>query len=123
MDPAVRLASTIADPLVCQLLLPVEATPDRAQAEEELLARLVSFRGENPPLSYETLLSLARELVALAALAHRLPPEDEEPVAAVLSRTLWIIGELDTTDVQAVRLGPQTSRASCAPRCRVRTGS
>ncbi|MGP3976753.1 NACHT domain-containing protein [Streptomyces sp. 8N114] len=108
MDPAVRLASTVADPLVCQLLLPVEATPDKARAdEEELLARLVSFRGENPPLSYETLLSLAQELVGLTAPAYRLPPEDEEPVAAVLSRTLWITGELDTTDVQAVRLGPQ----------------
>ncbi len=107
MDPAVRLASTVADPHVSQLLLPVEATPDQAQSEGELLARLVSFRGENPPLSYESLLSLARELVGLAAPAHRLPHLDEGPVAAILARTLWIIGELDTTDEQAVRLGPQ----------------
>ncbi|MEU2086208.1 NACHT domain-containing protein [Streptomyces albus] len=107
MDLAVRLASSVADPLVSQLLLPVEATPDKAQAEGELLARLVSFRGETPPLSYESLLSLAGELVALAAPASRLPPRDERPVAAVLSRTLWIAGELDVTDVQAVRLGPQ----------------
>ncbi|MDJ1138028.1 NACHT domain-containing protein [Streptomyces iconiensis] len=107
MDPAVRLASTVADPLVSQLLLPVEAAPDKTQAEGELLAHLVSFRGESPPVSYETLLSLAEELVGLTAVPHRLPPEDETPVAAVLSRTLWIIGELDTTDVQAVRLGPQ----------------
>ncbi|NSC23179.1 NACHT domain-containing protein [Streptomyces albus subsp. chlorinus] len=107
MDPAVRLASSVADPLVCQLLLPVESTPDKAQAEGELLARLVSFRGETPPLSYESLLSLAGELVALTAPAQRLPPWDEEPVAGVLARTLWIMGELDTTDVQAVRLGPQ----------------
>ncbi|MDF4254179.1 NACHT domain-containing protein [Streptomyces sp. WMMB303] len=107
MDPAVRLASTVADPHVSQLLLPVESTPDQAQSEGELLARLVSFRGENPPLSYESLLSLARELVGLAAPAHRLPHLDEGPVAAILARTLWIIGELDTTDEQAVRLGPQ----------------
>lgn len=107
MDPAVRLASTVADPLVSQFLLPVESTPDKAQTEGELLARLVSFRGERPPVSYESLLSLAEELVGLTAPSYRLPPEDEVPVAAVLSRTLWIIGELDTTDVQAVRLGPQ----------------
>lgn len=107
MDPAVRLASTVADPLVSQFLLPVESTPDKAQAEGELLAHLVSFRGERPPVSYASLLSLAEELVGLTAPPHRLPPEDEAPVAGVLSRTLWIIGELDTTDVQAVRLGPQ----------------
>ncbi|WP_326688779.1 MULTISPECIES: NACHT domain-containing protein [unclassified Streptomyces] len=107
MDPAVRLASTVADPLVSQLLLPVEATPDNAQTEDELLARLVSFRGESPPMSYESLLSLVGELVALTASGYRLLPQDEAPVAGVLSRTLWIAGELDTTDVQAVRLGPQ----------------
>ncbi|MGY1437246.1 NACHT domain-containing protein [Streptomyces reniochalinae] len=107
MDPAVRLASAVADPLVSQFLLPVEATPDKAQAEGELLARLVSFRGEAPPLSFESLLSLAEELVSLTAPAHRLPARDETPVAAVLARMLWIIGELDVTDVQAVRLGPQ----------------
>ena len=107
MDPAVRLASTVADPLVSQLLLPVEATPDNAQTQDELLARLVSFRGETPPLSYESLLSVVGELVALTASGYRLLPQDEAPVAGVLSRTLWIAGELDTTDVQAVRLGPQ----------------
>ena len=84
MDPAVRLASTVADPLVSQLLLPVEATPDNAQTEDELLARLVSFRGEAPPMSYESLLSLVGELVALTAAGYRLLPQDEAPVAGVL---------------------------------------
>ncbi|GAA2104902.1 NACHT domain-containing protein [Streptomyces albiaxialis] len=109
MDPAVRLASAVADPIVSQLLLPVEAAPASLKdaTTSELLAHLVSFRGENPALSYEGLLSLSQELVELASAAHRLPAVERAPIAVVLSRTLWIIGELDTTDVQAVRLGPQ----------------
>ncbi|GEB53665.1 MULTISPECIES: NACHT domain-containing protein [Streptomyces] len=109
MDPAVRLASTVADPLVSRLLLPTEAATDDGAhpGEPELLARIVSFRGADPPLGYEDLLALAEEFVARTAARHHLPTRDEAPVATVLSRTLWTIGELPTTDAQAVRLGPQ----------------
>lgn len=123
MDPAIRLSSRIARPLVERLVRPPGAAPGTEPAaapgtepaaepaaapgaEAQLLAHLVSFRGHAPPLPYEELLGISRELVRLTALPDQLPQADEDPVAAVLSRTLWIIGELDITDVQAVRLGP-----------------
>lgn len=78
-------------------------------AGDRLLAHLVTFRGERPALGWEELLETAGELVrlGLAGGVRRLPAGEDDAVAAVLARTLWAIGELDTTDGQAVRLGPQ----------------
>lgn len=111
-QPAVRLASSVVEPLIRRLLASDQPSPDREQGT--LIARLVSFRGENPELSWEELLGLAGELVAhgLDTTGRRAAPapgsgEDGTAVAEVLARTLFVIGELDTTDTQAVRLGPQ----------------
>ena len=106
MEPAVRLASTVVDPIISRLFSPDPAPPPDSG---RLIAGLVAFRGEKPTLSWEELLGLAAELVRLGLIAtgQRLPAGEEAGVAAVLARTLWVIGELDTTDVHAVRLGPQ----------------
>lgn len=109
MEPAVRLASTVVDPLIGRLFIPAPAQGASPDGSGQLMARLVSFRGEDPALGWEELLEVAAELVRLGlnVTGLRLPAAEESGVAAVLARTLWVIGELDTTDVQAVRLGPQ----------------
>ncbi|WP_314178320.1 NACHT domain-containing protein [Streptomyces winkii] len=108
MEPVVRLASSVADPLIGRLLSP-EPPRTEPSGSGRLIAGLVSFRGGDAAVGWEELLEVARELVTLglAAAGQRLPAEEEAGVAAVLARTLWVIGELDTTDAQAVRLGPQ----------------
>lgn len=103
MEPAVRLASSVAAPLVRQLFAPRGAPC----ATEELIAGLVSFRGTHPTCAYDDLERLAREFVRLGLGGRKLPGGEAAAVATVLARTLAIMGELDTTDVQAVRLGPQ----------------
>lgn len=108
MEPAVRIASSAAQPLIARLLIPgVRRTPSSGSGQ--LVAGLVSFRGESPTMSWTELLEVAGELVRLGLIAEeqRLPAAEESGVATVLARTLWVIGELDTTDTQALRLGPQ----------------
>ncbi|MFC4495237.1 NACHT domain-containing protein [Streptomyces ovatisporus] len=123
MEPVVRLASSAVDPLISRLLAPAPQGPPTSaprtaaaarpasvpEGPAQLMARLVSFRGEDPAIGWQELFDVARELVRLGleATEQRLPDGEEEGVAAVLARTLWVIGELDTTDAQAVRLGPQ----------------
>ncbi|EST20859.1 hypothetical protein N566_28025 [Streptomycetaceae bacterium MP113-05] len=104
MEPAVRLSSSAAAPLVRELFAEPQQRPDG----EELIAALVSFRGSRPTCTYGDLERLAREFVRHGLGGRSLPQQEENgPVAAVLARTLAVLGELDTTDVQAVRLGPQ----------------
>jgi hypothetical protein len=103
MEPAVRLASGVAAPLVRELFVP----PGRRPEGEELIAGTVSFRGSHPTCTYGDLERLAREFVRHGLDGRSLPQREEGAVAAVLARTLAVMGELDTTDVQAVRLGPQ----------------
>ncbi|HWM38934.1 MAG TPA: NACHT domain-containing protein [Streptomyces sp.] len=116
MEPAVRLASSVVDPLISRLFVaaPRETAhrgtgPAAPPGSGQLMARLVSFRGQDPALGWEELLEVAAELVRLGleTTGQRLPAGEESGVASVLARTLWVIGELDTTDAQAVRLGPQ----------------
>ncbi|THA25160.1 NACHT domain-containing protein [Streptomyces sp. RKND-216] len=103
MEPAVRLASGVAAPLVRELFVP----PQRPPEGEELIAGTVSFRGLHPTTTYDDLERLAREFVRHGLDGRNLPMREDTAVAAVLARTLAVMGELDTTDVQAVRLGPQ----------------
>ena len=91
---------------------PRESAPAPAAASagsDRLLAALVAFRGDSPTLGWEELLGIAGELVRLGLSSgeQRAAAAEEEAVAAALARTLWVIGELDTTETQAVRLGPQ----------------
>ena len=106
---AVRLPSSAVDPLISRLfrqaLAPVSSTSDSGRP----VAGLVSFHGDEPQMGWEELLGVAAELVRLGleATGQRLPAAEESGVAAVLARTLWVVRELDTTDAQALRLGPQ----------------
>jgi hypothetical protein len=102
MEPAVRLASSAAAPLVGDLFA------SRAPAaDEELIAGLVAFRGDAHG-GYEALERIAGAFVRLGSTPQTAPPPEEtEAVTAVLARTLYGLGELDTTDVQAVGMGPQ----------------
>ncbi|MCT2590040.1 NACHT domain-containing protein [Streptomyces sp. N2-109] len=102
MEP-VRLPSSATAPLVAKLF---GAQPPTADTDE-LIAGLVSFRGVSPQCSYGDLDRLAAEFVRLGLAGRELPGTEADEVASVLARTLAIMGELDTTDVLAVRLGPQ----------------
>ncbi|MCF6523681.1 NACHT domain-containing NTPase [Streptomyces sp. JJ36] len=105
MEAAVRLASTSAAPLVAQLFAPPGR--DLTGGGEKLLAGLVSFRGAHPTCAYDDLERLAGEFVRLGLGPRKLPAGEAGAVARVLAGTLAVMGELDLTDVQAVRLGPQ----------------
>jgi hypothetical protein len=71
------------------------------------ISGFVSFRGERRTLDGKGLEKLAAELVRRALRAGERPvPEDEEQaVVHALAATLHALGDLDMTDVQAVRLG------------------
>ncbi|AXK36251.1 NACHT domain-containing protein [Streptomyces armeniacus] len=123
MEP-VRLPSVDAAPLVRRLFTqqsPVtqqspavppqpqhpQQHPQQPAQHEQLIAGLVSFRGTNPDCGYDELERLAAEFVRLGLGAYELPQGETAGVGTVLARTLAIMGELDTTDVQALRMGPQ----------------
>lgn len=121
MEP-VRLPSADAAPLVRKLFVaPSPGGPRQAPSgrPEQLIAGLVSFRGSHPTCGYDELERLAAEFVRLGLGvgmgpgpgigpgAFRLAPGEHDAVGSVLAGTLTIMGELDTTDEQAVRMGPQ----------------
>ncbi|MGW8381097.1 NACHT domain-containing protein [Streptomyces sp. ODS28] len=105
MEPAVRIASAAAEPVIRRLVREARGPA----GGPELLPALMAFRGADAALGYEDLLDTARELTRLARTHHHFPPmlTKVDGVEDVLARTLWTIGELDLTDEQAVRLGPQ----------------
>lgn len=72
------------------------------------MADLVAYRGEEPTLGRGELSQVAAELVRLAqrTTGQRLSPDEETAVATLLAGSLWAVGDLDTTDADAVRLGP-----------------
>jgi hypothetical protein len=106
---AVRLPSSAVDPLVSRLFRQAPAPVSSTSGSGRPVAGLVSFHGDEPQMGWEELLEVAAELVRLGleATGQRLPAAEESGVAAVLARTLWVVRELDTTDAQALRLGPQ----------------
>ncbi|OEU94385.1 NACHT domain-containing protein [Streptomyces oceani] len=114
MEP-VRLPSRYATPLVGRLFARRDpGVRHEADADEppsgpdgRLIAGLVSFRGGNPTCGYAELQCIAEEFVALGTGADALAAADRAAVATVLAQPLASMGELDTTDVQAVRMGPQ----------------
>ncbi len=72
------------------------------------LSGYVSFKGEKRTLEEKDLTRLAGELVdrALKEAGERpLPDGEERAVAHALARTLYALGDLDMSDVQAVELG------------------
>ncbi|MFF4208464.1 NACHT domain-containing protein [Streptomyces sp. NPDC001796] len=113
MDPAalgVKVASSVVTPLVKRLF--VTEGPGAGLVDKPVrVSEFVSFRGEKRALAEKELTKLAAELVrrAVTAEGERPLPEDETPaVVLALATTLHALGDLNMTDVQAVRLGHQT---------------
>ncbi|WP_093799720.1 NACHT domain-containing NTPase [Streptomyces sp. Wb2n-11] len=127
MDPAVigaRLASSVAGPLVKKLFV---AQPSGAGLVDRpvRLAGYVSFRGEKRTLAHCDLRRLAAELVKQALRAagpgeRPLPAGEDQAVVDALTTTLYALGDLTLTDVEAVGLGhtalaTELRRASDSP--------
>ncbi|MEV7993637.1 NACHT domain-containing protein [Streptomyces sp. NPDC086077] len=116
MEPSVigvRLASAVAVPLVKKLFV-TEGTGAGLVERPVRISSYVSFRGEKRRLDRGDLTQLATELVRQAQKGggeRRLPTAEEEPVAHALADTLYALGELDMTDVQAVELGHEALAA------------
>nr|WP_307783703.1 hypothetical protein [Streptomyces spinoverrucosus] len=110
MEPSVigvRLASAVVAPLVKKLFV-TEGAGAGLVDRPVRISSYVSFRGEKRQLDRKDLARLATELVrqALKGAGERpLLSDEEEAVAHALSDTLYALGELDMTDVQAVELG------------------
>ncbi|GAA2942859.1 NACHT domain-containing protein [Streptomyces enissocaesilis] len=127
MDPAVvgtRLAASVAGPLVKKLFA---AQPPGAGLVDRpvRLAGYVSFRGEKRTLTHSDLRTLAAELVKQALRTagpgeRPLPAGEDQAVVDALTTTLYALGDLTLTDVEAVGLGhtalaAELRRASDSP--------
>ncbi|MGW7069597.1 NACHT domain-containing protein [Streptomyces sp. NPDC054855] len=104
MEPVVRIPSPLAAPLVQRL---IRTPPPQPPAAPDLIAALTTWRGADAPMTPDDVHRTAADFVHLAADAHSAPAAELGAVTDVLTRTLLAAGELDLTDVDAVRLGPQ----------------
>ena len=110
MEPAtvgVRLASSVATPLIKKLFRPEGPGAGLVDKPVRISSR-VSFRGEQHTLGERDFVRLTTELVnqALKETDERLFPADEMPlVVHSLADTLYALGDITMTDVQAVELG------------------
>ncbi|WP_121748374.1 NACHT domain-containing protein [Streptomyces sp. E2N166] len=103
MDPAVRTPSRLAAPLVRRLF----RDPVRPPVFSEPVPGLVTWHGRDAPATPDDVHRTAADLVHLAAERHAAPTAELAPVVDVLARTLLAVAEVDITDADAVRLGPQ----------------
>lgn len=102
-----RLASAVAGPIVKKLLRFSEGPGAGLVDRPVRVSAYVSFK-EKRTLTTADLDKIAEELVAAGLRApgeRALPPGEEAGVAAALAATLYGLGELELTDVEAVRLG------------------
>ncbi|MEV0527208.1 NACHT domain-containing protein [Streptomyces sp. NPDC050439] len=104
MEPVVRIPSTLAAPLVQRL---IRTPPPQPPAAPGLIAALTTWRGADAPATPDDVHRTATDFVHLAAEARPAQSAELGAVSDVLTRTLLAVGELDLTDVDAVRLGPQ----------------
>ena len=103
MDAVVRTPSHLAAPLVRRLF----RAPARPPVFSEPVPGFVSWRGAEATATPDDVHRTAADLVHLAAERHSAPTAELAPVVDVLARTLLAIAEVDVTDADAVRLGPQ----------------
>ncbi|WP_261719120.1 NACHT domain-containing protein [Streptomyces sp. FZ201] len=116
MEPAaigVRLASSLVAPLVKKLFV-VERSGAVLVDRPVRISGFVSFRGEKRTLDRPALHKLSAELVsrALKSGERPVPTSEEEAVVHALTDTLYALGDLTMTDVQAVELGHESLAAS-----------
>jgi len=112
MEPTavgLRLASSVVTPLVKKLF--VAEKPGAGLVDKPVrISGLVSFKGEKQTLDPLDIRKIANELVrrALKTGERPFPPDEEEAVVDALSQTLFALGKLTMTDVQAVELGHES---------------
>ncbi|MBT2401479.1 NACHT domain-containing NTPase [Streptomyces sp. ISL-100] len=118
MDPAVigtRLASSVAGPLVRKLF--VAEGPGAGLVDKPVrLSGYVSFKGEKRTLTRTDLRRLSAELVKQALRTGERPisADEEESVVRALAATLYSLGDLALSDVEAVEMGhTELARALC----------
>ncbi|WP_308040141.1 hypothetical protein [Streptomyces sp. PSKA30] len=108
-----RLASGVVAPLVKKLF--VTEGPGAGLVDRPVrISSYVTFRGEKRRLGREDVTGLAAELVrrGLRDTGERpLPADEEQAVVHALADTLYALGDLDMTDVQAVELGHEALAA------------
>lgn len=118
MEPSaigVRLASGVVTPLIRRLF--VTEGPGAGLVDRPVrISGHVSFRGEKRRLDRTDVRRLAAELVRQALKAagrgeRPLAADEEEAVTHALADTLYALGDLTMTDVQAVGLGPEALAA------------
>ncbi|MDG4860733.1 NACHT domain-containing protein [Streptomyces sp. T-3] len=110
MDPAIlsgaRLASRAAAPLIKKLF--VSDGPGAGLVARPMrISGFVSFRGEKRTLGEKDLRRIAGRLVNAALRTRERPIAHEERQAVIdaVAGTLFALGELNLTDVAAVRMG------------------
>ncbi|MCZ4516254.1 NACHT domain-containing protein [Streptomyces sp. ActVer] len=110
MEPTtvgVRLASTVATPLIKKLFTPEGPGAGLVDKPVRISSR-VSFKGEQRTLGEKDVTRLASELVrrALKETDERpIAPDEAQPVVHALADTLRALGDITMTDAQAVALG------------------
>ena len=110
MEPAtvgVRLASTVATPLIKKLFTPEGPGAGLVDKPVRISSR-VSFKGEQRTLGEKDVTRLASELVRRAlkeADERPIAPDEAQPVVHALADTLRALGDITMTDAQAVALG------------------
>ena len=110
MEPAtvgVRLASSVATPLIRKLFTPEGPGAGLIDKPVRISSR-VSFKGEQRTLGEKDVTRLASELVRRAlkeADERPIAPDEAQPVAHALADTLRALGDITMTDAQAVALG------------------
>ncbi|MFI6686083.1 NACHT domain-containing protein [Streptomyces sp. NPDC050485] len=109
MDPAqigLKLATSVVGPLVKKLF--VTEGPGAGLVDRPVrLSSYVSFRGEKRTLAEPDLRRLAAALVkeGLRTGERPVPADEEQAVTDALATTLYALGELRLSDVEAVALG------------------
>ncbi|MGA5507791.1 NACHT domain-containing protein [Streptomyces umbrinus] len=110
MEPAtvgVRLASSVATPLIRKLFTPEGPGAGLVDRPVRISSR-VSFKGEQRTLGEKDVTRLASELVRRAlkdADERPIAPDEAQPVVHALADTLRALGDITMTDAQAVALG------------------
>ncbi|WP_327395815.1 NACHT domain-containing protein [Streptomyces phaeochromogenes] len=110
MEPAtvgVRLASSLATPLIKKLFTPEGPGAGLVDKPVRISSR-VSFKGEQRTLGEKDVTRLASELVRRAlkdADERPVAPDEAQPVVHALADTLRALGDITMTDAQAVALG------------------
>ncbi|WP_369215686.1 NACHT domain-containing protein [Streptomyces flavofungini] len=108
-----RIASAVIAPLLKRLLLPPAKAPGAEFGDRPVpVGRLMAFSREHRTLTEDDLHRVARELVrrAVRSAGPYDPPvgaDEKDAVGLALTRTLYALGDLDMSDVQAFALGPE----------------